>query len=59
MSNELTKEQRQAEGLIDLDAWVMVTPFGPMRHRDSGESYQARNARLAYERQQAHENRME
>lgn len=36
---------------INLDEWVMVTPFGPMLHRDTGETYQGMNARLEFEHQ--------
>jgi hypothetical protein len=37
---------------IDLNVWVLQTPFGPMVHRDTGESYQAYGARLEHEAHQ-------
>lgn len=39
-------------GRIDPAEWILKTPFGPMVHRDTGETYQARGARLEHEHQQ-------
>lgn len=39
-------------GRIDPDEWPLKGPYGPMLHRDTGESYQGRMARLEFEYQQ-------
>lgn len=36
---------------IDPYEWVLLTPYGPMQHRDTGETYQGRQARLEHEHQ--------
>ena len=34
------------------DCWILKGPFGPMVHRDTGESYQAMFARINHENSQ-------
>ena len=35
------------------DCWILKGPFGPMVHRDTGESYQAMFARTNHEYEQS------
>ena len=36
----------------NLKTWVLMTPYGPMAHAQTGESYQAFGARLVHEHRQ-------
>lgn len=37
---------------LDPQQLILLTPYGPMVHRDTGETYQAHGARLEHEHQQ-------
>ena len=38
-------------GRMDTSEWILKTPYGPMVHRETGEGYQERMARLEHEYQ--------
>lgn len=47
--DDIRRERAESLKASNMETWILKTPYGPMVHAKTGETYQAYGARLEHE----------